>query len=69
MNLICPNHSQPQSDPDDDILGCGKIFPYDPENDDGMVDCPHCGLCFDPRDGRNDPGGVPQLLDGPPGME
>lgn len=33
------------------IIGCGRAFTYDPRNDDGMVDCPYCGICFEPEQG------------------
>jgi hypothetical protein len=35
--------------PDDDIVrGCGAVFEQD-KDDDGLVDCPNCGIWFNPK--------------------
>lgn len=39
----------PDTPDDGDIVGCGHEFTYDPADFDGMVDCPACGICFNPE--------------------
>ena len=39
-----------------EIVGCGGLFIWTASEQtdfDGMVDCPHCGVCFDPNDPNN----------------
>lgn len=42
-------------DPNDDrpLKGCGSAFRAEPDPDDGWVDCPHCGLMFNPDHDEN----------------
>lgn len=35
------------------IVGCGRSFAAERDPDDGWVDCPHCGLMFDPDHPEN----------------
>lgn len=39
----CPDNKRH----DDDIVGCGSTFETDPD-DEGLINCPHCGLWFTP---------------------
>ncbi len=32
----------------DDVVGCGHRFEAEPDHE-GLVDCPECGIWFDPR--------------------
>ena len=53
--LRCPDWPDPTADPGIDIRGCGREFRLLDEDDiDDWVDCPHCGLMFDPRQGLED---------------
>jgi hypothetical protein len=36
------------------IVGCGHVFDALPD-DDGIVDCPNCGLFFDPDHPNSQP--------------
>lgn len=38
----CPDRPAPDSD----LIGCGETFEQTPD-DEGWVDCPHCGMAFD----------------------
>lgn len=38
----------PTSTETSDIVGCGRLVP-DERDDEGFVDCPRCGICFDPE--------------------
>ncbi len=46
----CPDNSRMQ----DDVVGCGKEFEAAPD-EEGYLDCPHCGMYFKPtlEDARN----------------
>lgn len=45
--VSCPDWPQAGIDAADDIIGCGHAFYAGPEADeDGMIDCPVCGICF-----------------------
>lgn len=37
------------------IVGCGREISAEPDPDDGWVDCPECGLMFDPDHPENKP--------------
>lgn len=46
----CPDNPVPITsghDPDRPIVGCGRSFAQKPD-DEGWVDCPYCGLGFNP---------------------
>jgi hypothetical protein len=43
MSYICPNNERWP----DDIIGCGRVVDREPD-DEGIVDCPHCGIWFTP---------------------
>ena len=34
------------------VIGCGALVP-DERDSDGLVDCPRCGICFDPTSPTN----------------
>jgi hypothetical protein len=44
----CPSTARSQ----DDVVGCGAIFDAAPDSE-GLVDCPACGMWFDPSDEQN----------------
>jgi hypothetical protein len=37
----CPDNKRHE----DDIVGCGRTFTAEPDNE-GLIDCPHCGMWF-----------------------
>lgn len=42
MSLFrCPDNARV----DDDVVGCGHEFEAEPD-DEGLVDCPNCGMWF-----------------------
>lgn len=46
--FVCPTDAPPTLGPDESIiLGCGNAFTGELD-DEGLVDCPHCGIWFDP---------------------
>jgi hypothetical protein len=49
QTVRCPDGPDPLGG---DIVGCGEKFEAAPD-DEGLVDCPHCGIVFNPdREGR-----------------
>lgn len=36
-----------------DIQGCGMLITEVPDPEDGWIDCPYCGLMFDPEHPEN----------------
>jgi predicted nucleic acid-binding Zn-ribbon protein len=47
MRYQCP--PTPRADVEDDIVGCGHIFEAEPD-EEGLIDCPNCGMWFDQYD-------------------
>lgn len=46
--FLCPTDNPPERRPDETvIIGCGAAFTGE-FDDDGIVDCPHCGIWFTP---------------------
>lgn len=45
QRFCCPA----EPDENGDFQGCGTLFLQQPCPEDGWVDCPECGLTFDPR--------------------
>lgn len=49
----------------DAVVGCGRTFHAVPD-DEGFVDCPHCGMFFQPLHPANSPGShTPEIDRGP----
>ena len=51
LKVRCPDNDrgpQPDGGGRPDIVGCGHLFTVEFDPTDGMVDCPACGICFDP---------------------
>lgn len=44
---ICPTGHTQQSGEAHTIIGCGATFEAEPD-DEGLVDCPSCGIWFNP---------------------
>lgn len=38
----------------DDIIGCGRVIDDPTPDDEGIVDCPHCGIWFTPEEEESD---------------
>lgn len=41
----CPDKARHEND----VVGCGAVFEAEPD-DEGTVDCPHCGIWFMPEE-------------------
>lgn len=52
MKFICPNW--PEEGAAVEITGCGREFEAEPD-DEGLLDCPHCGIWFNPNHPGNQP--------------
>ncbi len=54
----CPDNPVPRFDhanrPSGLIAGCGHVFTDEPD-DEGLFDCPKCGMWFDPDNAENQP--------------
>lgn len=48
IRVTCPTTPM-----DSDIVGCGRTFDATPD-DEGMVDCPNCGMWFRPKPSYED---------------
>jgi hypothetical protein len=53
MNVLCPDWPVPAID-GYPITGCGRMTP-DVRDDEGWVDCQHCGMFFNPDHEENQP--------------
>lgn len=51
----CPTEPQSGIAPTDDIIGCGTVFDAEPD-DEGLVDCPKCGIWFRAEQGKVEEG-------------
>ena len=47
MKVKCPTDSLPEV-PIDELIGCGFEFEATPD-EEGIVDCPNCGMWFKPE--------------------
>jgi len=48
MKYRCPTTPTPYDDnPDETMAGCGHEFEAEPD-EEGLVDCPNCGMWFNP---------------------
>lgn len=56
--VLCPPGPATEPGPDD-VRGCGRTFAQNlasiVEDPDHWVDCPHCGMFFDPTTPDTDP--------------
>lgn len=50
--LRCPTSATDTNGAPHTVIGCGAVVP-DERDSDGLVDCPHCGICFDPTNPTN----------------
>jgi len=57
--FTCPDRPVVASD-GRTIVGCGATFQDTPDPSDGWLDCPECGLMFDPAHAENQPVQVKQ---------
>lgn len=44
----CPTSTMDEDGMPHTIIGCGRSFEAEPDADDGLVDCPLCGIFFNP---------------------
>lgn len=45
--ITCPTTPRTIDGEPHTVIGCGATIP-DRRDDEGLVDCPHCGIFFDP---------------------
>ncbi|ORB76419.1 hypothetical protein BST46_30225 [Mycobacterium timonense] len=50
--IACPTDPLQQDGTPHTIIGCGALIPDD-RDDEGLVDCPECGIWFDPTKERD----------------
>ena len=57
--IVCPTSVTDLDSTPHRVVGCGAVVP-DERDSDGLVDCPQCGICFDPTSPSNHPTGEPR---------
>ena len=50
----CPTNATDSDGTPHTVIGCGAHVP-DERDSDGLIDCPRCGICFDPTSPTNHP--------------